>query len=411
MKQKLNKKIKMDLQKIQKSVHHYGCYHINIKGIPKISRVGHYIYDMSLEEEALRTEQANFFKSFCGGGFLDLLSENKEVRQLLGIPQQWIDLAYENNPNKMPMAVYIGFDLCGEKFVINDLNSDRAIVAGYQPEIAMSFAEEEPTKNFRSFYDGLQKVFQYYTGKSNPRVLILKDINDPHIIAFESFSKRMGFSIASINDFSAYGIDVVLRTIRTHDTILQEPEKYKKLTDALKKGLPMINPTGAALAGHKGWIPFLTHKGLVNRFWFPESFLVFRDHVTCSDGTFEDRQWINSVLLSNRNSFVVKNVFSAGGREVFRGKDFSLASWTEFWKKAEEKEYPILVEKIQDKFLKDIFVIDEGNEISLKNLNLLQRVYTIHGSNEIYSEMFGCDSWKVNASGYAFPVSFEKKSI
>lgn len=397
----------MDLHRAQEFVRSMGCYHINIHGVPKVQRVGDYIYEMSNDEESKRTQQAKFFKEFCGGEALKILEQNPYLKKQMGFPQEWLDLAYETNPLNLPMAIYVGFDLCGKNFVINDLNSDRAIVAGYQPEIAMAFHEQDPEKNFRSFYDGLHNAFKLYTGKDNPRVFVLRDVEDPHIHAFESFTKRKNYSLGSIDDFNPSEVDIVFRTIRTHDTILQDNGKYRKLINALKGGLPMINPIGAAIAGHKGWVPYLTHTGLVNASWFPESFLVSsEDLITCSDGTTKNKDWVTEVLLPNRNDFIVKNVFSAGGRKVTRGSEYKFKEWKSLWEEAFKINTPMLVEKKQDRFLRRISIIDDDNKIREKELNLLQRVYTIQGTDEIYSELFGGESWKVNASGHAFPVHF-----
>lgn len=378
----------------------------------KPSKTGAFVYHLGRDEERLRQTQTERMGQF----FRDVVRHlDAEACRWLGIDNATLDLVQITNPTKMPNTVYFGLDLCGLPPVINDLNPDRAVIVGYQPEIAEAFAEVYPNlkERFRSFYDGLLEVVKDYSRRKE-KVFVLTEEDDPHAVAYLRFSERFGFRIGDIHQFRPRGTELVLRCLKSRE-ILDAQEKYRDLITALKSGLPMINPLGSFLGGNKGWLTLLRTKGIIPDSWFPDSRLIRGGQILTPNGkvTTIDQETEDSIL-GQRKRLILKKTFSAGGREVYIGADLKAWEWQTLWQKIRSGEEPWSLEWLQPRNEVEIAVGDWENtgaaiEVVPRKLNLIQRIYAVglQGFPTFYAEVFGKSGWKVNASGYSFPVAFD----
>lgn len=389
-----------------------GCIY-NGAGFDEPSRTGHFVYEMGFGEQLKRQIQMATLYRVFNEASLKLLQES-EVQAGLGVTQQEVDLACETNPLAIPLVCYFGVDLCGPGNLINDLNTDRATIAGFQPEFAEVFERTffEMAGHFRSFYHGFIPMLKEYSGKDAPRVYVLTEEEDPYKKANAKFAEKFGFSVGGISQFDHTMVDIVFRVLKT-EVILRDFPKYQVLMDCLRGGLPMVNPLGSYLAGGKGWPAILSKLGYVDSEWFPNLWVVNPDSVTSKNGheiNSTPSEFLDS-LVDSRSNFVAKKGFGAGGRGVKIGKEMKKWEWVGLINQIKGSKQAWIFEEIQPKRETGVVVGDWGRigekiAVIKKRLNIIERIYSTGPFGGMTAEVFGSPSWKVNASGYTFPVSF-----
>jgi len=374
------------------------------------SKTGEFVYHMDQAEYEQKLIQAEVMGQFFAEKSMQLIEESF-VSDWLGISQETIETVQKTNPFKLPWTLYFGMDYCGKPFVINDLNPDRAVVIGYQPEIAQAFSGVYPLLKGKttSFYDDFVPLINNLGGKGK-NVYVLTEKEDPHGSAYQKFASNFGFTVGDIASYDS-SFDVVVRALKSYE-ILENKTQYKSLLADMEHGLPVINPLGSFIGGNKGWMSILRAKNLVPDDWFPDSWLIKKGSIMDQKGQTSLLTDCASEFLDNRKNFVLKEAFSAGGWKVHIGAELKKWKWKELWDQVYESDSSWVVENLQPKNEINTKV---GEQIDLtaplvikeEKLNIIQRVYSVYPFENIHCEVFGKHGYKVNASGYSFPVSYD----
>lgn len=384
------------------------------------SRTGAYVHTLTKNEQKLRSKQVKEIGEFFSNGWYKSIN-----RKIAGIPvKEWLNISSEDialvekfHPIKKNWTCYYGIDLCGNPLKISDFNSDRATVVGFQEEFIEIFKEYYPSSNFKGFYSAIIPKIKEISGKDNPRVFVLTYIQEPYRVAITNFAKKFDFHIGSIDQFEPKNYDIVIRQVKSIE-IISNIKKYKKLLNALSNGLPMINPLGSYISGHKGWMTIICALDLMPCEWFPKSWLINGklSKVLDNEGSVYNLddlkdKFMDGDSVNNRKKYVLKKGFGAGGGEVYIGEDLKKYEWKEVWDEVLTSKASWVVEEKLPKNTIEIMIGDpvaNSNEINVSNqrLNIIERIYSVHPFGNYFGEVFGKQLNKVNASGYTFPVSF-----
>jgi hypothetical protein len=345
----------------------------------------------------------------------------KQVKRWLDITDFEINLANLCNPPLRQWTNYFGIDLCGKDLKITDFNSDRATIIGFQQEIAEIFEKYYPEEKIEKFYNLLIPLIQEITFKRNPKVFVLIYKNEPYLPAIKNFAKRFGFKIGSIDEFPKEKFDLILRQVKSEE-IINNLKTYDPLIRQLYDGVPMINPLGSYISGHKGWMTIICALNLMPKSWFPSSWLINGENALDSNGDFHSTKDIienfskeNLDKSKSRKNYVLKKGFGAGGGQVFIGADLKNHQWKEIWETVHASKTTWVVEERLSRNEKEIYVGDTNKNCNIDSLNvykdrinLIERIYSAGNYTRFCGEVFGKRANKVNASGYTFPLTFTK---
>lgn len=403
------------VKKLSQSLVGNGCV-IDRNGVIRPSKTGLFVHKYTPDILKFRNQQVKRLGKFFFNEWKDLLNkkiQGRYIKHWLGLDQRDVELVLKKNVLE-GHTYYYGIDLSGPDFKITDFNSDRATVIGFQDEVCRSFSEYYFDYKFSSFYDTIMPLLRKISRKSNPRVFVLTYDDEAYCTPISNFCKKFGYKYGSIKDFSPSGVDIILRQVKSEE-IIGNIKKYKKLLDCLDY-LPMINPLSSYISGNKGWFTILSALGLVDRGWFPATWLINNDRILNSFGqsaSFAELKslFLDKVRYNNRKNYVVKNSFGAGGREVYIGEDMKRYEWEFLWRRIENSTHSWSVE---EKLLRNNYEVLVGDwvtvqdeiEVINKKLNIIERVYSVYPFKSFSAEVFGKDSNKVNASGYTFPLAF-----
>ncbi len=379
------------------------------------SKIAEHVLELEPAEATALQEKMDFVINFTSHEWLNLLHQQIDgipAMDWMGISEQEIETAALLNPDGLPFTVYTGIDLCGGP--INDINSDRATIVGFQSEIAEVFEAQFPEYSFRGFYDSFIPAVKEFAGKDNPKVFVLTYPNgtEAYEQPLSSFAKRHGFSIGDISQFDPHNVDIVIRQIKSQH--MTGPD-YKKLFEAAKEGLPIINSFGSYLPGHKGWGTILTALGLVPEGWFPKSYIVNPKLGLTLDstGVISPVNTSIGIFKEQRKKYVFKPTFGAGGHEITIGALCKKYEWDDLWTAAQEGQTISVIEEYSPPTQLDSVTVGDwvNGEVvpSQKTLKLLMRIYGVNlngQSQPITGEAFGVQYGKINASGYTMPIAF-----
>lgn len=404
------------IRKIAKEVRDIGC---EIEKYNQIipTRVGGMI---TLHDEETRISTVNKVESlnkFFTKGWKSLLPrkiQGQTVKSLLGLEEFQIDQAYATLSKDQLITEYFGVDLVGAGRKICDLNSDRATIVGFQQEISEIYESYYGDEFiFPHFYDMITPLLEKF-GVLPVNIFVLTHITEPYKRPIANFAKRFGLSYGSITDFDPKKHFLVIRQVRSEE-IINHPTLYNKLLNALKKGLPMINPLGSYIGGHKGWLTVICALGYMPREWFPKTWLVNKEIVLDSSGNVFDFNQLSSQFsdygkINNRKKYILKKDFGSGGWQVFIGDDLKRYQWEDLFKQIKSSTNSWIIEEKEPRNNVETLVCDfsevvEGS-VSASRLNILERIYGVNGFKDYCGESFGKDSNKVNASGFTFPLAF-----
>lgn len=410
---------KEDFKKViqlSRNIAEIGCV-ISNGGTVKPSKTGLYVYRYDKKTLDYRKTQVNALGNFFSKDWYNLLNkkiQGQTVKNWLQISDQTLDLCCDNANVLDCWTYYYGIDLSGPSLKITDFNSDRATVIGFQDEFCQVFSKYYFDCSFSSFYDDIVPLINKIVGKNKPKVFILTYPDEAYITPIANFAKRFGYSFGSIDNADFKNVDLILRQVKSEE-ILNNTKRYKNLFKALKD-IPMINPLGSFISGHKGWITLITLLGLMPREWFPNTWLISGNKVLNSFGQSGNLDELSTLFLdktkyNNRKNYVVKKGFGAGGRGVFIGVDLKKHQWNTLWdsiRMGNESSTWVVEEKLPRNnkriLIGDWATIDHKISVKPETLNLIERVYSVYGFNKFTAEVFGKNSNKVNASGYTFPA-------
>lgn len=383
------------------------------------SNTGGYVHMHSLSTHNFRLSQIKFLDHFFNNLWVSSLDKEINgvtVKELMGIAESQMQLAFSTNPNRQKWVDYFGIDLIGEDNLICDLNTDRATIVGFQQEIAEIFQNLFPEKDlvFDKFYEHFLPYVNQFAAKKNDRIFVLTYPNEQYKVPIKNFADRFGFKFGPISDFNPRKYDLIIRQVKSEE-ILNHPTIYNKLLNSLKRGLPMINPLGSYLTGHKGWITVIPVLYPEYASWFPRTWLINNGQVLSSEGSifrlediiskFEDKPGVN-----HRKRYVLKKEFGAGGWQVFIGEDLKKYQWKDLISQVRDSKHAWVIEEKVGRSNKEIVVgfwEHEQLKISKENLNVIERIYAISDEEWYCGEAFGKNSNKVNASGFTFPLALK----
>ncbi len=401
-----------------------GCI-VTIDGVTKPSKTGDFVYQMSSTEAAIRQQQIDAILSFTSIGWREMLQVNiggYPVSTWLGLSQDEITLATDLHPCSSS-ASYVGIDIIGGK--INDLNTDRATIAGFQPEFIEVFSSQYPDSTFKSFYDPFIQAVQS-TGIDSSRTFVLTYPREVYAVPLGNFAGKFGFQIGSISEFDPDKYDLVIRQIKSQH-MFQNYERYQAFLDAASQGLVVINPIGTYIAGHKGWPTIMMGQSIFPHEWFPQSWLINPSLGLILSSTGEIyliEDGMERFLKHQDGSwkeFVFKPCFGAGGRTIYLGKYHRFGKWQTKLEQALESGEPFVIEQYQEPDIIPDVVVGKGNYITnpdalsvvMRSLSIIERIYGVSidpDSTPFTAEVFGAQphltQGKINAAGYTFPVSF-----
>jgi len=404
------------------------------------------------------------------------------VRELLSITPEELNKLRELSQGSDQPVAYFGFDLVGDYgssskggLKINDVNTDRAMIAGYQGEIIVAFSpvvdQIEALKKAGLVFHNFSPAFanellgNLKDGVPNIACLTLPE-SDPYLRSghtnfvnyLNTFLAGRGVAVlASPEDLSfeqgqllvqtvggKVPTGVVYKGLKSKD-ILGDPERFAPLLEALKKGMPMVNSLESYLTGSKiglfllAWSPDLANFVKANlhpdpetaemmykvlQRLFPPGAICYKGTVYTQDGELPASTYL---LEHDRKELVIKAGFSFGGKDIWWGGHLKEWEWqilsglltgnyseSETIANAKGKGWEKVVDSAKKKpaawaiqpFLGaervNAYIVDEGKLVP-KTLNTLHRLYHLAQGEGIFQEMFGGESWKVNASGYSFP--------
>ncbi len=385
----------------------------------KAIKTAYAVYGMDMSEQEMRQKQVAQLHNVYSKHLPGLIQE-PDTQQRLGLDNARVDLALETL-GAQTSVVCVSFDLAGKKLLIVDPNIDKTDVIGLFDPIQMAFSKQFPwlEELFEGFDKQLRDKLKDLAGKDKPHVFILTSRNNPFAIPQGEFAEKYGYQIGTIDDFkAAKGIDVILRTVSAED-IFSDPEKHTDLLQALKSGMPIINPLIGAFAGHKGLTAILIRKKLIPADWFPSMLFVHKGKVVYRSESFVSNEVFDQdlfkIVRDVRKNFVVKLCYGPQGPgglvAIGASSDYKKHEWNKLLDKVEEEQSNLtwLIEEMQENLQTESYIsyaakITDPIDIRKQELNVIEKIYFIGG--KFLAEMIMHPKKLVNGSGYSIPVAF-----
>ncbi len=282
------------------------------------SNTGGYVHMHSLSTHNFRLSQIKFLDHFFNNLWVSSLDKEINgvtVKELMGIAESQMQLAFSTNPNRQKWVDYFGIDLIGEDNLICDLNTDRATIVGFQQEIAEIFQNLFPEKDlvFDKFYEHFLPYVNQFAAKKNDRIFVLTYPNEQYKVPIKNFADRFGFKFGPISDFNPRKYDLIIRQVKSEE-ILNHPTRY-----VLKKEF-----------GAGGWQVFIGEdlkkyqwKDLISQVRDSKHAWVIEEKVGRSNKEIVVGFWEHEQLkISKENLNVIERIYAISDEEWYCGEAF-----------------------------------------------------------------------------------------